>query len=67
MIVPHNTLLYLALIRPVFCIGAIVKPIWYKVCKKKKEKKKEKKRKKNQASSIFMGLRRRFFKIFRKL
>ena len=28
----------LALIRPVFCIGAIVKPNWNKVCKKKKKK-----------------------------
>ena len=25
MIVPYNALLYLALIRPLFCIGAIVK------------------------------------------
>ena len=29
----------LALIRPVFCIGAIIKPNWNKVCKKKKKKK----------------------------
>ena len=41
-IVPYNALLYLpdnillclALIRPVFCIGAIVKPNWNKVRKK---------------------------------
>ena len=26
MIVPYNELLYLTLIRPVFCIGAIVMP-----------------------------------------
>ena len=31
MIVAYNEL-YLALIRPVFCIGAIVKPNWNKVC-----------------------------------
>ena len=72
MIVPHNTLLYLALIGPVFCIGAIVNPNLYKFFKKKKKKKKEKKRKKkkkrkkNQASSFFMGLKRRFFKNFQK-
>ena len=30
-----NVLLYLALIRPAFCIGATVKPNWNKVCKKK--------------------------------
>ena len=36
MIVPYNALLYLALIRPLFCIGAIVKPNWSKVRKKKK-------------------------------
>ena len=35
MIVPYNTLLYLALIRPVFCIGAIINPNWNKVYKKK--------------------------------
>ena len=34
----YNALLYLALIRPVFCIEAIIKP---KVCVKKKKKKKE--------------------------
>ena len=34
MIVPYNALLYLALIRPVFCIGATVKPNWNKACKK---------------------------------
>ena len=34
MIVLYNALLYLALIRPVFCIGAIVKPNRNKVCKK---------------------------------
>ena len=34
MIVPYNALLYLALIRPVFCIGAVVKPNGNKVCKK---------------------------------
>ena len=28
---PDNVLLYLALIRPVFCIGAIVKENWNKV------------------------------------
>ena len=33
---PDNALLYLALIRPVFCTGAIVKPNWNKVCKNKK-------------------------------
>ena len=40
MIVPYNALLYLALIRPLFCIGAIVKPNWNKERKKKKKKKK---------------------------
>ena len=35
MFVPYNVLLYLALIRPVFCIGAIIKPNWNKMCKKK--------------------------------
>ena len=35
MIVPHNALLYLALIRPVFCIGALIKPNWNKAFKKK--------------------------------
>ena len=35
MILPYNALLYLALIRPVFCIGAVVKPNGNKVCKKK--------------------------------
>ena len=34
MIVPYNALLYLALIRSVFCTGAISKPSWKKVCKK---------------------------------
>ena len=34
-IVPCNVLLYFALIRPVFCIGAIVKPNGNKVHKKK--------------------------------
>ena len=38
VIVPYNALLYLALIRPVFCTGAIIKPNLNKVCKKKKEK-----------------------------
>ena len=42
MIVPYNALLYLVLIRPLFCIGAIVKPNWNKVRKKKKKKKKKK-------------------------
>ena len=36
MIVRYNALLYLTVIRPVFCIGAIVKPNWNKVCKKKR-------------------------------
>ena len=40
MIVAYNEL-YLALIRPVFCIGAIVKPNWNKVCKKKHQEKRE--------------------------
>ena len=31
---PDDVLLYLALIRPVFCIGAIVKPNLNNVCKK---------------------------------
>ena len=35
MILPYNALLYLALIRPVFCIAAVVKPNGNKVCKKK--------------------------------
>ena len=35
MIVPYNALLYLALIRPLFCIGAIVEPNRNKVRKKK--------------------------------
>ena len=38
MIVPYNALLYLALIRPLFCIGAIVKPNRNKVRKKKQKK-----------------------------
>ena len=33
--VPYNVLLYLALIRTVFCIGATVEPNWNKVCKNK--------------------------------
>ena len=37
MIVQYNALFYLALIRPVFCIGAIVKQNWNKVCKKKSD------------------------------
>ena len=37
-IVPYNALLYLAFIRPVFCIGAIAKPNWNKVCKKNQKK-----------------------------
>ena len=41
MIVPYNALLYLALIRPLFCIGAIVKPIEIKCVNKKKKKKKK--------------------------
>ena len=39
MILPSNALLYLALIRPLFCIGAIVKPNWYKVWEKFFQKK----------------------------
>ena len=35
MIVPYNALLYLVLIRPVFCIGALIKPNWNKAFKKK--------------------------------
>ena len=35
MTVPCNALLYLALIRPVFSTGAIVKQNWNKVCKNK--------------------------------
>ena len=34
MIVPYNALLYLAIIRPLFCFRAIVKPNLNKVCKK---------------------------------
>ena len=45
MIVPYNGLLYLSLIKPVFCTGAIAKPNKYKVRKKKKKKKTKKKEK----------------------
>ena len=39
MIVPYNALLYLALIRPLFCAGAVVKPNRNKMNKKKTKKK----------------------------
>ena len=37
MIAPYNALLYFALIRLVFCIGAVIKATWNKVCKKIKK------------------------------